>query len=75
VLLTGGFAAPIDLDNMDTPATDTTEIFDPETNTFTPSHAMETPRESHTATLLLDGTVLFVGGSWNAPNIGEEIFH
>jgi hypothetical protein len=39
------------------------ELFDPVTGTFTPVADMTTPRESHTATLLLNGEVLVVGGS------------
>jgi Galactose oxidase, central domain len=74
VLIAGGLtSAPTP--NDDEPPTGATEIFDPQTNTFSPGHAMKTPHEGHTATLLLDGTILFVGGSWNNPNIGAEIFH
>jgi hypothetical protein len=39
------------------------EVFDPVTGTFTSAADMITPRESHTATLLLNGAVLIVGGS------------
>jgi hypothetical protein len=39
------------------------ELFDPTTGTFTSVADMTTPRESHTATLLLNGEVLIVGGS------------
>jgi Galactose oxidase, central domain/Putative Ig domain len=39
------------------------ELFDPAAGTFTSVADMTTPRESHTATLLLDGQVLIVGGS------------
>jgi hypothetical protein len=39
------------------------ELFDPVTGTFTAVADMTTPRESHTATLLLNGEVLIVGGS------------
>jgi len=74
VLIAGGFTSrPTPGD--DEPATPATETFDPGTNTFTPGHAMKAGREGHTATLLLDGTVLFVGGSWANPVTSTEIFH
>lgn len=55
VLLAGGF------DNSGT-ATDTTEIYDPKTGTFTAGPPMSVTRALHTATLLADGTVLIAGG-------------
>jgi hypothetical protein len=76
VLIAGGETVPVpgDSDPMDSFPTDTTEIFDPSTNTFTPGHPMQTPREGETATLLPDGTVFLIGGSFGIPSISTEIF-
>jgi hypothetical protein len=39
-----------------------TEIYDPQTQTFSPGPAMTTPRSGHTATLLTNGKILIAGG-------------
>ena len=55
VLVAGG-------DNRYTTTYDTAEIFDPSTDTFTPTENMVSARSGHTATLLSNGKVLLVGG-------------
>jgi hypothetical protein len=78
VLVAGGgvFSNPykVGLDSsaqqiVDSPS-HTAEVFDPQTETFSPAGAMNTGRSSHTATLLPDGTVLLCGGAlgWFNPN-------
>ena len=39
-----------------------TEVFDPETNTWSPGPELSQPRSSHSATLMPDGRVLLAGG-------------
>jgi hypothetical protein len=60
VLIAGGFLE----EGTSEIAIASAEIFDPGTNTFTPTSDMNEPRDGHTATLLPDGQVLIVGG-WN----------
>jgi len=45
-----------------TPAGGRTELFDPGRRAFVPGPTLATPRGGHTATALLDGRVLIVGG-------------
>jgi hypothetical protein len=57
-LIAGG-----DTGNSATPAVlSSAELFDPSSKTFSPTASMTTPRRYHTATLLLNGEVLIVGG-------------
>src|SRR5215213_6668899 len=58
VLIAGGFRE----EGTSEIAISSAEIFDPETNMFTPTSAMNAPRNGHTATLLPNGQVLIAGG-------------
>ena len=60
VLIAGGFRE----EGTQEIAIASAEIFDPATNTFTPTSDMNEPRNGHTATLLPNGKVLLAGG-WN----------
>jgi hypothetical protein len=57
VLLTGGFVG-----NTNSPSLSTAELYDPATGKFATTGSMSNKRDSHTATLLQDGTVLLAGG-------------
>jgi hypothetical protein len=47
-------------------ATNTTEIYDPVTNVWTPGPNLRTPRAAHTAVTRPDGKILLIGGiSWD----------
>lgn len=54
------------------------EIFDPATNTFTPTGRMSEARNAHGAVLLADGKVLIVGGAgdgdWRMPRATAELY-
>ena len=60
VLIAGGFRE----EGTSEIAIASAEIFDPATNTFTPTSDMNEPRNGHTSTLLPNGKVLLAGG-WN----------
>ena len=60
VLIAGGFRE----EGTSEIAISSAELFDPVTNTFTPTSDMNEPRNGHTATLLPNGKVLLAGG-WN----------
>lgn len=71
VLIAGGSGAGAD--GVD--ASDSAEIYDPATGQFSAAGNMVTGRKAHTATLLLNGTVLIVGGQGDAGYIASaEIY-
>ena len=49
-------------------ALDSAELFDPASGTWTMTGSLPGPRSDHTATLLLNGQVLVVGGTDGTPN-------
>jgi Ca2+-binding RTX toxin-like protein len=70
VLVAGGFGGlPTGTGLNAQPVVNTAEIYDPATNTWTPTGSMNVRRALHTATLLPNGQVLVAGGRWcpNAP--------
>lgn len=68
VLVTGGRGQYAPTENIIT--LPTTELYDPETNTWSPALSLPTPRNSHTATALASGAVLVVGGLANGYTVG-----
>jgi hypothetical protein len=70
VLLAGGSIAggPV--------TTNSTELYEPITGSFSSSSNMTTPRQEHTATLLSDGRVLLAGGYDGSANTNSaELFY
>ena len=62
VLVAGGFGDTSDCQDMGVQAQNTAELYDAATGSFTKTGNMGTPRGGHTATLLMNGTVLVTGG-------------
>jgi hypothetical protein len=77
VLVAGGFTWPSDGPaSPKGPASvsvSSVEIFDPNTGTFIDAGSMTTARAGHTATLLLDGRVLIVGGIDMTTTTADEL--
>jgi hypothetical protein len=60
VLVAGGFTDPVSTPNQ--PVTETAELYDPATGTWTPTDSMDVRRALHSVALLNDGRVLVAGG-------------
>ncbi len=69
VLIAGGFAQDREMEPFAT-----IERFDPESRSFATVGEMTTARQSHTASALPDGRVLFAGGHGNEAMATAEIF-
>ncbi len=69
VLIAGGFWS----DGQNWRVLSSTEMYDPSTGNFSPLGSMGSPRDGHTATLLDDGRVLFVGGEDIGPSGGVGV--
>ena len=69
VLVTGGATSCNPTTRADN-VTDSAEIYDPATGTFSLTGSMTTPRLSHAAVVLKNGQVLVTGGQVNSPPDG-----
>ena len=69
VLVAGGFDVDFFLDEPLGPPLNTAELYDPETGAWNFTGNLNTPRGTHTATLLRDGKVLVVGGSGDSAEL------
>jgi len=70
VLVEGGFACqPLSCSLSVVDMSASAEIYDPTSGTFSVTGSLATARQVHTATLLIDGTVLVAGG-WSDFNSG-----
>jgi hypothetical protein len=74
VLIAGGYTAPSTPGTSGVVAVTSTEIYNPASGSFNPGPTMHQGRYQHTATLLPDGSVLFVGGIGNATLTSAEIY-
>ncbi|WP_437813378.1 Kelch repeat-containing protein [Sorangium sp. So ce1078] len=73
VLVTGGDSQPSPLDDVSAPL-HSVELYDPGTGAWTVAAPMHSARVAHTATLLPDGKVLVVGGSYTEPGEDAEVY-
>jgi len=71
VLAVGGFGGPYAYGST---ALASAELWDPATESFTAAGSASYPRVGHTATLLLDGRVLIVGGVGAGASVSAEIW-
>lgn len=69
VLIAGGYWS----DGQHWRVLSSTEMYDPSTGNVSPLGSMGTARDGHTATLLDDGRVLFVGGAEIGPSGGISV--
>ncbi|MFH0899038.1 MAG: kelch repeat-containing protein [Pseudomonadota bacterium] len=75
VLIAGGYSFPDPNVSKTGGFLSSAEVYDPEANTWSPAPSMNKQRLWHTATLLLDGRVIVVGGGYWSGNNGSELFH
>jgi hypothetical protein len=78
VLIAGGATFPCVGMRCDADAFRDPDLYDPATRTFTPAGNMTAPRRDHTATLLMDGTILITGGftyaRGSSPTASAELY-
>lgn len=79
VLIAGGSTGQLSLGSP-LPNLASAEVYDPATHAFSPTGSMTTARAGHTATLLLDGRVLILGGApsggaGGAPVASAELYN
>ncbi len=69
VLIAAGYAS------VNSPVSQSLDIFDPVSNTFTEASSLAVGRQEHTATLLKDGRVLIAGGRQTFGLTSAEIYN
>jgi hypothetical protein len=74
VLFTGGFETIDPNEGMPTGISSRAEIYNPETDAFSPVGAMQRPRAFHELHLLADGRVLVLGGKLAEAGLGDQPF-
>ncbi len=75
-LLVAGGNSPATAGESPHPVTHTCLLYDSTTGTWSPAPGLREPRSQHTATLLKNGSVLFVGGldRTDGPTAGTEVY-